>query len=208
MNLNYFIFKQLSCAYKTFFIPDFISFGETEVPKTQTLFLVSTCHMLTAPVMSNLFSDSLHFGINREYINNSIFKFHASSLEPLIYDNKNTNTTTENAIKHLQNHKNLVLFVNLSQKSRDIFELALAEKIMKNNSNISYIPIAITGLNKVLPTNSIIPKVSPVRVLAACPALQSQVNKEQLFSELTFLEKQLENTSQDYFPSIFNNIEN
>lgn len=206
MNLNYFIFKQLSCAYKTFFIPNFISFGETEVPKAQTLFLVSTSHKLAAPIISQLFSDCLYFAINKKCIDNSIFKLHSSSLDAFVYESKDVDITSDHAIKYLQKNKNLVLFINLRQNNKDIFELELAEKIITKNSKISYIPVAITGLDCVLSTNSFIPRVRPVRTIAACPAIQSQISKEQLISELSFLEKQILNKSPDYFPSIFNNV--
>lgn len=188
-------------------MPNFISFGETEVPKTPTLLLVSTNHKLAAPVMSNLFSDNLYFAINKNYIDNSIFKSYSSSLNSFIYENKDIDMTSDSAIKYLQKNKNLVLFLNLNQNNKSIFELELAEKVIKKSSSTSYLPIAITGLNYVLPENSFIPKVSPVRALAACPAIQSDVSKELLFSELLFLEKQITNTSPDFLPSIFNNIE-
>lgn len=208
MDINYFVFQQLSCIYKTFFIPDFISFGETEIPKTPTLFIVSTAHKFAASIMSNLFSNNLYFAVNKSYLENSIIKYHASSLKTFAYSRNEATNSTADAIKHLNEYKNLVLFINMNKTDKDNFELLLAESILKQNKNIGYLPVAITGLEKVLPPNSFIPKVTPVRAITACPAIQAQISKEQLFSELTFLKREVSKIVPDALPSIFNNIKN
>lgn len=196
----YFIARSLARFFGSIYFPFFRFWGETEFkPAKKRVFIVRNFGLLTWISALRIFRQPLSFIVADQSDSSLWFKLAVNGgLSPvrLTFD---LNEDLQ-IIEALCSRENCLLLIASAPDS-------FAEKLvrqLKCSKGIETLFMAISGANVAFPPGTIVPKVCPVSVFCGLPHLPVEVPGE-VFAELRFLERAMQNIPLGELPSIFSN---
>lgn len=204
--INNFFFKQLAWGITRSFIPLLTFFGESSLPQKQgNLIVANFRNSLDYFILATCFESNFKFCLNQ---NEKIPGLSQSAQESLQYLELQKNNEENYALltKALDEKENILLFLNEEKifSEQTSPKLELLQRILIN-SNYNYLPVFIDGSENILPAGKLIPSVTAVNVLSACPAINPTENLSisRIKSDFKLLQQAIKSENIDEIPSIF-----